>query len=117
MAGKKKLFCFGYGYTASHLGKALKETGEGWALGGTTRTKEKRADLRAKGVEAYVFDTDKPLGDPVSMMGHVTHLLICTPPDHEGDIVFEQHADDILRLMPDLEWVGYLSTTGVYGDR
>jgi len=117
MAKKKKLFCFGYGYTASHLGEALIASGEGWDLGGTTRSKEKRAELRAKGIEAYIFDSEKPLGDPVSMIGHTTHLLISTPPDHEGDIVFAQHAEDILHLMPDLEWVGYLSTTGVYGDR
>jgi len=46
-----------------------------------------------------------------------THLLISTPPDREGDYAFEAHADDILRLMPNIKWVGYLSTTGVYGDR
>lgn len=117
MARNKKLFCFGYGYTASYLGEALKATGDNWALAGTTRSKEKRAELRAKGIDAYVFDSEKPLGDPMSMIGQATHLLISTPPDHEGDIVFEHHAEDILHLMPDLEWVGYLSTTGVYGDR
>lgn len=93
------------------------ETTQDWALGGTTRTKEKRASLRERGIEAFTFDNEKPLGDPFSMMAGTTHVLISTPPDHEGDIVFEHHAPDLLDMMPDLEWVGYLSTTGVYGDR
>ncbi|MDD3020317.1 MAG: SDR family oxidoreductase [Alphaproteobacteria bacterium] len=121
MDSKKKLFCFGYGYTAHHLGEALRalgqEGGENWQLGGTTRSREKRASLRASGVDGYLFEKDKPLGDPFSMMAGTTHLLISTPPDQEGDIVFEHHAEDILSMMPELEWVGYLSTTGVYGDR
>lgn len=113
----KKFFCFGYGYTAAHLGNALLATGDSWTLGGTTRTMEKRTELRNQGIEAYTFEDEKPLGDPASMMGKTTHLLVSTPPDREGDIVFENHAEDILQLMPDLKWVGYLSTTGVYGDR
>lgn len=121
MAKKKKLFCFGYGYTAHHLAEALRALSvsgeEEWVVGGTTRTKEKRAAMRAHGLEAYVFDDDKPLGDPFSMMAGTTHLLISTPPGQEGDIVFEHHAEDIIHMMPELEWVGYLSTTGVYGDR
>ncbi len=121
MGSKKKFFCFGYGYTAHHIGEVLKnltkETTQEWSLGGTTRTKEKRTALRNMDVEAYTFDSDKPLGDSYSMMAGTTHLLISTPPDHEGDIVFEHHAEDILHMMPDLEWVGYFSTTGVYGDR
>lgn len=121
MLRKKKLFCFGYGYTAAHLGEALRgldpSSGYEWSLAGTTRSIEKRTFLRSQGVEAYLFDEEKPLGDPFAMMAGVTHLLISTPPDHEGDMVFEQHAEDILHLMPELEWVGYLSTTGVYGDR
>jgi nucleoside-diphosphate-sugar epimerase len=46
----------------------------------------------------------------------VTHLLVSTPPDDHGDPTFLMHADDILAL-PTLKWVGYLSSTGVYGDR
>jgi nucleoside-diphosphate-sugar epimerase len=38
------------------------------------------------------------------------------PPDAKGDAVIDHHAADIAAL-PDLRWVGYLSTTGVYGDR
>src|SRR5690606_2416925 len=44
-----------------------------------------------------------------------THLLVSIPPDLEGDPVLRDFADDIAAL-PDLAWIGYLSTVGVYGD-
>lgn len=115
----KKLFCFGYGYTACHLADALQADGRGatWRFAGTTRSKSKRALLRENQVEAYLFDDEKPLGDPIAMMAGTTHLLISTPPNQEGDPVFDYHGEDLIQLMPELEWVGYLSTTGVYGDR
>ncbi|MFA7276973.1 MAG: SDR family oxidoreductase [Pseudobdellovibrionaceae bacterium] len=111
----KNFFCFGYGYSAAFLGETLRE--RGWTLSGTTRSMSKRALLQEHGITPYIFDKEKPLPDPAMIFEDVTHLLISTPPDREGDIVFESHADDIVRMMPKLEWVGYLSTTGVYGDR
>jgi nucleoside-diphosphate-sugar epimerase len=42
--------------------------------------------------------------------------LISVPPDAEGDPVLAEHAHDIAALRG-LRWLGYLSTTGVYGDR
>ncbi len=115
MVGSKRLFCFGYGYTAAFFGAAAQQQ-LGWGLSGTTRDIEKRSALRSRGIDAYVFDHDKPLGDPFAMLDGVTHVLISTPPDQEGDLVARLHGEDILRL-PDLEWIGYLSTTSVYGDR
>lgn len=111
-----KLFCFGYGYTATFLGEALKSRG-GWSLAGTTRSTAKRDTLKNVGVDAYRFDKEKPLGDPNAALKDTTHLLISIPPDADGDFVYTLHADDILAQMPKLKWVGYLSTTGVYGDR
>ncbi len=112
---QKRLFCFGYGYTADFLGRALRAQGD-WTLAGTTRSILKRQALRKAGIDAYIFDTDKPLGDPMLMMQGVTHLLISTPTDQDGDLVYRLQENDIAR-MPNLEWVGYLSTLGVYGDR
>ena len=45
----------------------------------------------------------------------MTHLLITIPPVDGEDIVLKHHAEDIKNLKS-LKWVGYLSTTGVYGD-
>lgn len=113
--GNKKLFCFGYGYTCDYLAHELMCRG-GWTIGGTTRDLEKRAFLRSNGIKAHLFDYEHPLGDPYFILDGVTHLLISTPPDDRGDPTFYMHAEDLIKI-PTLEWVGYLSTTGVYGDR
>lgn len=111
-----RLFAFGYGYTADFLGRALLSSSQSWSLAGTTRDTHKRSALRARGIDAYLFTEEKPLGDPLAMLDGVTHILISTPPDKEGDVVYRLHADD-LRRIPTLKWIGYLSTTSVYGDR
>ncbi len=115
MIPKKKLFCFGYGYSCDYLARELLSR-EGWSVAGTTRDLVKRQSLRARDIEAHLFDEDHPLPDPGMVLGDVTHLLISTPPNDAGDPAFLAHAEDIARLKS-LEWVGYLSTTGVYGDR
>lgn len=115
MVQAKKLFCFGYGYTCDYLAHELLAQG-GWSVSGTTRDPEKRTFLRGKGVKSHLFDYEHPLGDPYFILNGTTHLLISTPPDDMGDPTFAMHAADIMRIST-LEWVGYLSTTGVYGDR
>ncbi len=45
-----------------------------------------------------------------------THLLITAPPGEAGDPVLAA-AGEAVRQAPALRWIGYLSTTGVYGDR
>lgn len=111
----RKLFCFGYGYTCDYLGHELTQRG-GWAVAGTTRDSEKKKTLRERGIRAHLFDFDTPLADPLYVLEGTTHLVISTPPDDEGDPAFVSHAREILKLKS-LEWVGYLSTIGVYGDR
>ncbi|NQZ13524.1 MAG: SDR family oxidoreductase [Alphaproteobacteria bacterium] len=116
MSGKsKRLFCFGYGYVCDYLGYDLQQQG-GWTLSGTTRDEERRNELLARRIRTHIFDNDHPLTDPVSALRDVTHVLVAAPPDRNGAPAFNMHADDILK-MPNLEWFGYLSTTGVYGDR
>ncbi len=120
MTGQSRLFCFGYGYSCDYLGHALhkeqEQGGEIWSVAGTTRDPEKQEALKARGIEAHLFDYRRSLDNPVKFLKDTTHLLISTPPDDEGDPTFLMHAQDILDLQS-LKWVGYLSTTGVYGDR
>ena len=110
-----KLFCFGYGYSCDYLGHELLSN-ENWSVSGTTRSNEKKQSLRSRGVQAYIFDYEHPLPDPAFILEDTTHLIISTPPSDEGDPAFVSHAEDILKLK-NLQWVGYLSTTGVYGNR
>jgi nucleoside-diphosphate-sugar epimerase len=106
------LFCFGFGYTARVLARRL--AAEGWTVGGTCRTADKALALRAAGLSAELFDRDHPL--PQKVLDTVTHLLVSVPPDVAGDPVLAVHGDDIAKI-GSLSWLGYLSTTGVYGDR
>lgn len=115
MENEKHLFCFGFGYCCDYLGHALMKQG-GWRISGTTRDSDKRKDLRARGIQAHLFDNDLPLPDLLYMLRDVTHIIISTPPDDDGDPVFQLHAEEIVQLK-NLQWVGYLSTTGAYGDR
>ncbi|MCK5383962.1 MAG: SDR family oxidoreductase [Alphaproteobacteria bacterium] len=119
---KKRLFCFGHGYTCDYLGYELMHAGASrsfpvsWTLAGTTRDPEKKRELSARGIKTYIFDFNTPVPDPLYMLRDVTHILISTPPSDLGDTSYLMHAQDIINL-PRLEWVGYLSTTGSYGDR
>lgn len=111
--GEPRLFCFGLGYTARVLAAAL--MGEGWTVAGTCRDEATRADLAADGIDAFLFDRDRPLDDAGAALDGATHLLSSVPPDAEGDPVLARHAGAIA-AMKGLAWAGYLSSTGVYGD-
>ncbi|WP_372611761.1 SDR family oxidoreductase [Aquicoccus sp.] len=108
MAGT--LFTFGHGFTASALARLLAP--RGWRLFGTTRKPEKRDRIAAEGVTPHIWPGD----DPRPPLAGATHLLISAGPGEDGDPVIAELGSGIARLAPNLEWVGYLSTTGVYGD-
>lgn len=112
----QKLFCFGYGYTADFLVRSLRASSPDWTFSGTTRDYQKRDAMSDYGIESHLFRTDDPLTDPANSLRGTTHLLISTPADDFGDPSFRLHYNDILNIKT-LKWIGYLSTTGVYGDR
>jgi nucleoside-diphosphate-sugar epimerase len=109
----ERLFCFGYGFTASALGRQL--AGEGWCLAGTCREPNKRESLAAAGIDATVFGRGTPLADPRAALAGASHILLSVPPDATGDPVLDCHGADIAATAS-VRWIGYLSTTGVYGD-
>jgi nucleoside-diphosphate-sugar epimerase len=112
MMSQNHIFIFGLGYTATVLAKEL--LAQGWRVSGSCRTSAKCDALKPLGITPYIFDEDLLL-EGVWDLSTVTHVLHSIPASAEGDIVLRYHFDD-LRKMPDLKWVGYLSTTGVYGD-
>ena len=65
----------------------------------------------AQGFHGFLFDSK------LQIAPDVTHLLISAPPDEQGDPVLRLFQEQLQRLSKQLKWVGYLSTTGVYGDR
>jgi nucleoside-diphosphate-sugar epimerase len=108
-----KLFAFGLGYSAEAL---LRRLGAGWNVAATCREEAKRVSLAARGIGVWIFHDGKGLSDPATALAGTTHLLSSIPSEDAGDPVLARHAGDIARLAS-LSWVGYLSTTGVYGDR
>jgi len=109
------LFCFGYGFSARALAARLRPLG--WQVRGTSRSAEGCAAIARDGATAFLFDRDRPLGDPAGALAGVTHLLSSVPPDAAGDPVLDQHGGAIAAQARAIDWCGYLSTTGVYGDR
>ncbi|MGQ0676228.1 MAG: SDR family oxidoreductase [Rhodospirillales bacterium] len=114
MTEPRRIFCFGLGYSASALAERLSI--QGWRVAGTCRTEDKRRALESRGVESFLFADGAPLADAGQALAGTTHLLSSIPPGGRGDPAIGAHAADIAALKT-LAWVGYLSTTGVYGDR
>jgi nucleoside-diphosphate-sugar epimerase len=107
-----RLFCFGLGYTALSLARAL--AADGWSIAGTAREEADCAALAAEGYDMHVFRRDRPLG--AAALAGATHVLLSIPPDDDGDPALLRHGA-ALAAMPEVCWAGYLSTTAVYGDR
>ncbi|MGN6376487.1 MAG: NAD(P)-dependent oxidoreductase [Sphingomonas sp.] len=94
-----RLFIFGLGYCARRLAARL--TAAGWQVQGTTRE---------GGDDAIAFvDQDRVL----PALAAATHILSSVPPAGEDDPVLARYG----RALSDVDtWLGYLSSTGVYGD-
>lgn len=106
VAPMSTLLSLGHGYSARALARRL--IPQGWRIIGTTRSAAKAEALRAEGVEPLLWP-----GDLGPALAEATHILASAAPDAAGD--------PFLRAAPELAkakagWVGYLSTTGVYGD-
>lgn len=109
------MFCFGYGYCAAVLARRL--IARGWTVTGTCREADKAAGLEAEGVRPVVFDGLSPSPEVTAALADADHILVSIAPDADGDPVLVNHGADIAELGDQVAWIGYLSATGVYGDR
>jgi len=97
----RHMLIFGMGYTASRLADSLRESG--WHVTGTRRM---------SGGDAIAFDDEAAV---CAAIENATHILSSVPPNGEGgDPVLVKYGDRIAG--GDASWLGYLSSTGVYGD-
>jgi nucleoside-diphosphate-sugar epimerase len=99
-----RLLIFGLGYSGTAIAIAARDAG--WEVEATSRTP---GAAGPEGVRVVAFEA---AGEVVA---RATHVLATAPP-REGDPVLARQGD-ALRAAPGLAWLGYLSTTGVYGDR
>ena len=110
MAGR--LFIFGYGFTGAALARRL--LAEGWTVVGTSRSPEARAAMADDGVQGI------DPADPAALRqatADADALLIAAPPAEDGCPGFNSLARFLASGGSAPAWIGYLSTTGVYGDR
>ncbi len=104
------LLSFGHGYSAKALAKLFLT--QGWTVTGTTRSEDKLDAMRTSGVTPLIW----PGGVVSEPLAQASHLLISTGPSEDGDPVLATLRSELAKAAPNLKWVGYLSTTGVYGD-
>jgi nucleoside-diphosphate-sugar epimerase len=105
--GKKSLFCFGAGFSAKILARRLLKLD--WTVYGTYREADDAAALKAMGLEPVNFE------DAETELESATCIISSVPPTEDGDPVLARYEDQLKKCSPDT-WIGYLSTTGVYGD-
>ena len=108
-----KLVIFGLGYSAGFFARAA--MAQGWDVTGTVRSAEKAGALSREGIRTLVFGgfaVSRPLSLAVA---EADAVLVSIQPDEEGDPVLRTLANE-LAAAPNLRWIGYLSTIGVYGD-
>lgn len=125
---EKTIFIFGLGYVGTALAYFLKAAG--WNVAGTisNRSKDcnyKATELRKKGIATYFFDPSSKISDHRihDALQNSSYLLSTVPPiysksrDIDVDIIVEQFKQSIIeaREAGSLKWIGYLSSTGVYG--
>ena len=106
----KTLLSFGHGFSAQALSRLLAP--QDWRVIGTTRSEDKAVALMNSGVEPRIW----PGADMAPALNAATHILISAAPDEDGDPVLAKLETEITKRAGQFEWVGYLSTTGVYGD-
>lgn len=104
------LLSLGHGYSAQALVPLLPR--EAWTVIGTTRSADRAADLANTGITPVVW----PGADMAAYLDQATHLLISAAPDDAGDPVLNALRTEIAARARQFSWVGYLSTTGVYGN-
>jgi nucleoside-diphosphate-sugar epimerase len=107
-----RLFAFGYGFAAEALAQRLRPLG--WTIAASCRRPEDAERLASAGVEPVRLDD--PAGLAMALAA-TRALLVSAPPTPEGCPGLRVLAPAIAAAGAFPDWTGYLSTTGVYGDR
>ncbi|MCH2547696.1 MAG: SDR family oxidoreductase [Alphaproteobacteria bacterium] len=101
-----RIFCFGYGYVAQQLAAYMQN--EDVSICGTTTTVDKADNDRI-----FLFDAEHAMtAEGQKALAQASHVIISIPPDSSNADPAWRHYGQCLQG----KWLGYLSTTGVYGD-
>jgi len=106
LGNKNKFLILGCGFSGSFFAKTIRK------FGCTVLTSSRSA---SKDPNSFIFNSEHEVPPDKKIFDGVTHILSCIPPDENGnDPVLKSLKNKLESLS--LEWVGYLSTTGVYGN-
>ena len=111
----KHILMLGCGYVGEKLAAAC--LAAGMQVSGTTRSQERVAVLAGQGIKAFRAATPADLPD--SLLASVDIVLDSIPLDRSGQGVTAPQREWLSLIVPKmthLQWAGYLSTTGVYGN-
>ncbi len=103
---KSKFLIFGCGFSGNFFAKTIRK------LGFTALTSSRS---EKKDPDSFLFDSESDMVPSKKIFNGVTHILSCIPPDKNGNDPVLRRLNNELKSLS-LEWVGYLSTTGVYGN-
>ena len=106
LGNKNKFLILGCGFSGSFFAKTIRE------FGCTVLTSSRSAN---KDRNSFIFNSENNVIPEEEIFDGVTHILSCIPPDKNGNDPVLESLQSKLQDLP-LEWVGYLSTTGVYGN-
>ena len=110
------VFFFGMGYSSRATARALHLLeNPGTPIAGTTRTEDGAEAFADSNYRIHIFDGERPGATLGEDLRNATHVILSIPPDERGDPALLHHRAD-LDAADRLEWIGYFSTVGVYGD-
>ncbi|KAJ4701998.1 putative NAD dependent epimerase/dehydratase [Melia azedarach] len=112
---RNRMFILGMGFVGRIFAEELKN--EGWIVCGTCTNVVKLKQLKEKGYGVYLFNANEAEMMILNTLKDYTHLLVSIPPVLGiGDLML-QHGKLLRSTLRDghLQWLGYLSSTGVYG--
>jgi nucleoside-diphosphate-sugar epimerase len=110
------VFFFGMGYSSLATARSIHEIiDKDVPIAGTTRTEEGIERLAESPYRLHLFDGVTPGATLGPDLNKATHVVLSIPPNDSGDPALNLHRGD-LDSAPDLEWLCYFSTVGVYGD-
>ena len=106
-----RLFVFGLGYVGTAFAQALQA--KGWDIAASARSPQQADALRAAGITPA--DPDDKDAMSAALTG-VNAVLVTSPPGPDGCFALESVIPALAQAQAFPDWIGYLSTTGVYGD-
>ena len=106
------LLIFGFGFAGRALARRM--AAQGWSVSATARAAEGRAHIRAQGLVAVDPADPRAMAEAAA---RASAILITAPPSENGCPGLAAVAPAIGTAGAFPDWIGYLSSTGVYGDR